>query len=68
VPSLARDSEALASMIRQTERVEAIVRRLHQAIFSDDEIVARALADRAEIETRFAAAMARGLKEGTLCA
>ncbi|MCJ2056325.1 hypothetical protein MKL09_07155 [Methylobacterium sp. J-048] len=58
----------MTGMIRQAERVQAIVQRLHQAIFSEDEIVARALADRAEIEARFAAAMARGLREGTLCA
>ena len=68
VQPLARNGEAVAVMIRQAERVEAIVRRLHQAIFSEDEIVVRALADRAEIETRLAAAMARGLREGTLCA
>lgn len=65
VPPLARDGEAIADMIRQTERVEVIVRRLHQAIYSGDEIVAQALADRAEIEARFAAAMANGLREGT---
>lgn len=68
VPPLTRDGEAVAGMIRQAERIEAIVRRLHEAVFQQDEIVARALADRAEIEARFTAGMARGLREGTLCA
>lgn len=68
VPPLARNGEDVAGMIRQAERVEAILKRLHQAIYQNDEIVAQALIDRAEIEARYAAALARRLREGTLCA
>ena len=67
-PPLARNGEDVAGVIRQAERVEQIVKRLQQAIYQHDEIVARALIDRAEIEARFAAILARGLREGTLCA
>jgi hypothetical protein len=66
VAPLARDGEAVAGMIQQAERVEAIVRRLHQAIVAEDEIVVRALMDRAEIEARYAAGLAHGLRKGTL--
>ncbi|MGH1590777.1 hypothetical protein ACRBEV_23495 [Methylobacterium phyllosphaerae] len=55
-------------MIRQAERVEQMVKRLQVAIYQHDEIVARALIDRTEIEARFAAMLARGLREGSLCA
>jgi hypothetical protein len=67
VAPLPRDGEAVAGMIRQAERVQAIVERLHKAIYADDTLVVRALSDRLEIESRFAASLARGLREGTLC-
>ena len=68
VPPLARNGEAVTGMIKQAERVQAIVERLHKAIYADDTLVVRALSDRLEIESRFAASLARGLREGTLCA
>ena len=68
VPPLARNGEDVALMIRQAERVQAIVRRLQIAILEDDGIAARALIDRADIEASYAAGVARALREGTLCA
>jgi hypothetical protein len=68
VSLLTRNGEDVAGMIRQAERVEQIVKRLQQAIYQHDEIVARALIDRAEIEARYGAMLARGLRDGTLCA
>ena len=66
--SLTRSGDEVGRIVRQAERLEAIVRRLHQAVFQDDEIAARALASTAEIEVRYAAMLARSMRDGTSCA
>ena len=50
------------------EQEQAIVDRLRSAVWANDEIVVKALLDRIGVEARYAAGVARGLREGTRCA